>query len=456
MDIRMMPRLLVELRWLRQRDGWTRAQLQAHQERELRRLRASAYARSPFYKRFHKGLEDRPLDELPVLTKATLMEHFDKLVTDSAIHLADVEAHLATIRGDERFLVRYRLCATSGSSGRHGLFLFDRDEWAAMLAASARAHEWAGLRVGIMHRMKLATIASTTPWHLSARLGASLRSWWAPSLRLAAGEPLDRIVAQLNAFQPEMLVAYTSMARLLAEQQAAGRLHIAPRLIFPSAEVLTAETRRHITDVWGPVLFNQYVATETGFLAAECRHHHGMHLFEDLIIVEVVDADNRPVPPGIDGGKLLITTLFNRTQPLIRYELSDSLRLAAEPCPDGRPFRLIEDVQGRAEDILRFPGAAGGVVAVQPLLFHPVMDAVPADGWQLVYDGERLRVLLSGARADLDEAGLAEALRRTLVAKRALAPPIQVERVAEIVRGATGKTPLIKASMPYPAPRPAD
>ena len=60
----------------------------------LRLLREHAYARSPFYRRFHKGLEDRPLNELPVLTKATLMEHFDELVTDPTVRLADVEGGL--------------------------------------------------------------------------------------------------------------------------------------------------------------------------------------------------------------------------------------------------------------------------------------------------------------------------------------------------------------------------
>jgi hypothetical protein len=50
---------------------------------------------SPFYQRFHAGRTDRPLHELPVLTKAMVMEHFDQLVTDPAVSLADVEAHLA-------------------------------------------------------------------------------------------------------------------------------------------------------------------------------------------------------------------------------------------------------------------------------------------------------------------------------------------------------------------------
>ena len=84
-----------------------------------------------------------------------------------------------------------------------------------------------------------------------------------------------------------MLIAYASMSRILADQHLAGRLHIRPRAIFTSSEVLTEETRRRIVQAWGERLFNQYAATECGSLAAECDHHRGMHLMEDLVIVEV-------------------------------------------------------------------------------------------------------------------------------------------------------------------------
>ena len=70
---------------------------------------------------------DHPLEELPVLTKATLMEHFDDLVTNREVRLDQVEGHLATFSGDEQFLGRYRVCATSRTSGRRGLFLIRRE-----------------------------------------------------------------------------------------------------------------------------------------------------------------------------------------------------------------------------------------------------------------------------------------------------------------------------------------
>jgi hypothetical protein len=80
---------------------------EAHQARALAELRAFAVARSPFYARTHAGLEGAPLDELPVVTKADVLGHFDDFVTDVRIRRAEVEAFLAGARPDDRYLGRY-------------------------------------------------------------------------------------------------------------------------------------------------------------------------------------------------------------------------------------------------------------------------------------------------------------------------------------------------------------
>ena len=446
MDIQIILSLVAEMKQFRLRDHWTRQQLEAHQAEALRSLRDYAYAHSPFYGRFHQGLFDAPLQELPVLTKAMLMEHFDELVTDRAIRLEEVKAYLSHLSGDERFLGRYWVNATSGSSGHPGLFLFNRAEWIMVLTSFARAREWAGMKVDLTRRVKSATIASISPFHLSTRVNATLHSWWMPELRIAASEPIETIIERLNAWQPEALIAYASMARILADEQLAGRLQIRPRAVFTSSEVLTEETRKRIVQAWGERLFNQYAATESGSLAAECDHHRGMHLMEDLVIVEVVDQDNRPVPPGIYGDKLLITVLFNRTQPLIRYELDDSVRLSPYPCPSGHPFALIDDVQGRVEDVLSFPGVAGGVVNVHPLIFSRIMDILPVNGWQVVQETNGLQVLLSGVRGEFEDDMLAATLQQALAEQGALVPDVGVQQVESIPKTAAGKAPLIKSN----------
>jgi putative adenylate-forming enzyme len=447
MDSQIVWSLLAQMRQFHPRDHWTRQQLESYQADALRHLRDYAYAHSPFYQQFHQGLHEAPLQELPVLTKAMLMEHFDDLVTDRAIRLEDAKAHMQNLAGDERFRGRYWINATSGSSGHPGLFLFNRAEWTTVIASFARARAWGGIKVDLAHRIKTATVASTSPYHMSARVNATVQSWWMPEIRLAASDPVETIIERLNAWQPEVLIAYATMARILADEQLAGHLQISPRAVFTSSEVLTQETRRRIVQAWGERLFNQYAATECGSLAAECDLHQGMHLMEDLVIVEVVDRDNRPVPPGVYGDKLLLTVLFNQTQPLIRYELSDSVRLATDPCPSGSPFALIDDIQGRVEDVLSFPGDTGGTVNIHPLIFHRIMDTLPVSGWQVVQETGSLRVLLSGVRGEFGDEILANTLRQALAEQGATVPRVEVQRVASIPKTAAGKAPLITSNL---------
>lgn len=163
----------------------------------------------------------------------------------------------------------------------------------------------------------------------------------------------------------------------------------------------------------------------------------------------MVDDHNRPAPPGEYGAKLLITTLFSRTQPLIRYELSDSVRISTEEHACGLPFAVLESIQGRREDALELPGIAGGRVTVQPLVFNRVMDVVPVSGWQVIQEADdSLTVLLSGVRDGLTDTALRDQLTRSLAQEQVSVPAIKIEHVAAIPKTAAGKAPLVKAYRP--------
>jgi phenylacetate-CoA ligase len=106
------------------------------------------------------------------------------------------------------------------------------------------------------------------------------------------------------------------------------------------------------------------------------------------------------VPPGAAGSKVLLTNLVNRAQPLIRYELSDTVVIAEGPDSSGRPFLRIERVDGRSDDILSFPGRAGGEVRVQPhRLRSPFSALLDVRQYQIVLRGDgSLRVRIVAAR----------------------------------------------------------
>ena len=178
--------------------------------------------------------------------------------------------------------------------------------------------------------------------------------------------PLDELVAALNDYRPEAVVGYASIAALLAHEQLEGRLRIAPRVVAVSSEVLTDEARGWIRDAWAVDPTEVYASTEVLYLASSTPPHPAMHLYEELAILEVVDEHNRPGRPAGRATRCSSRTSYNRTQPLIRYELADSVTLAEGPDASGRPFRRLAAVDGRSDDILRFPGPSGGDIAVHP------------------------------------------------------------------------------------------
>ncbi|MFZ5870007.1 MAG: phenylacetate--CoA ligase family protein [Actinomycetota bacterium] len=446
MSVSLLVRILWLRRALRGRERWSREELLAHQRRELGRLRDFACARSPFYQRLHRGLERAPLEELPVVTKADLMGSFDQVSTDPAVRLADLQQYLAVAGDEEVFAGRYSVSATSGSSGLRSVIPSNRQEWATVIASYARANEWSGIRAGLRRPTRLAVVSSTTVWHQSSRVATTVRSRFVDSERLDAGTPLPRLADRLNEIQPEVLVAYASMLRALAGEQMEGRLRIAPRAVSSSSEVLTSQVRDMVMRAWGVPPFDVYAATETGGIAAECDRHLGMHLFEDLVIPEVVDSHYRPVPDGQPGDRLLVTVLFSRTLPLIRYEMTDRVEVATHRCTCGRPFRLLAGVEGRTDDVLELPGArAGETVRVHPVVFHRALDLVEASGWQVRQEPGGLSVLIASPAQGFDPVGLERNLTEALASAGALLPAVRVCVVDAIPAGPTGKRPLVVA-----------
>lgn len=399
-DAELLTRLLALRAAWRTHERWSPARIAFQQIEGFQRLRSYALARSPFYRERYAGLERAPLGALPPVTKDELMDHFDDVVTAPSLRLADIEAHLQELVEHDAdpsvpWRGRWWAAASAGTTGRRGVFIWDHREWASVIASYTRAPSWAGLPGRVRRPVRVAIATTRRPSHQSAVISAAFNSMLFPTLRLDAGDGPDHLAARLGVFQPDILVGYPSALRPLAAEQLAGRLTIEPRAVLSAAEVLGVPASREIEAAWGSPPVDIYGTTETAGIASTCTSGR-RHVYEDLVILEPVDADYRPVPPGVAGERLLVTVLFSRTLPLIRYELSDRVRLGGRGCPCGRSFTLLEEVEGRAEDILRLPGA-DGVVMVHPNVFHEVLEDAPVMGWQVVQREEGVDVLLAGA-----------------------------------------------------------
>lgn len=464
--LRRVPSALRAVRAARELEAhgeWSPERVRSHQRQRLLETVRHAAAHSPYYRERIAGIElgdDLDLTALPTIDKATMLENFDALVTDRRLTLKGAERQLGELenagaRGDPLLLGEYRAVATGGTSGRRGVFVYDRAGWTETLAGIVGCWNFYFDFAPRAPRRRLAALHADHPVHLGGRWNRSIDVGLHRLLRLDARTPIDEMVEPLNAFQPEGINSYPSVAALLAERQLAGELRISPRVIATTAEVLTAEMRERIVAAWGRAPFDYYGASEVGLIATECDRHAGKHVFEGQALLEVVDDDYRPVPPGEPGSRLLLTNLFNRTQPLIRYELNDLLTLSPEPCPCGRPFPLVTAVGGRSDDVLDMPAVAGGLVKVHPIaLRSPLAGVASLSQYRIVYAAGELRVkaVLVGPDGRRTCEEIQTGLRDALAGRGVKVPPIQVESVADIPRHpSSGKHKVIEVRAAQPA-----
>jgi phenylacetate-coenzyme A ligase PaaK-like adenylate-forming protein len=432
-----LARGMRESKAMLERERWPRERLEAFQRERLDELARHAAGHAPFWReRLPRG--PVRLGELPVMTKADLMDRFDDVVTDRRLRLADLLDHLGRIDDDALYLGEHRVMTSSGSSGRKAVFVYDRPAWSVCAGMFLRRSAWHGIKPRLP-RNRLAMVWGASPTHMSRRGAQSLDVGMHRLCRLGVTQPLPELVARLNEFQPTHLNAYPSIAASLADEQLAGRLRLRLEGLMTNSEPLSDQLRERLELAFGVPAYDFYATTE-GLYGCECPEG-SMHLFDDLCIVENVDGDGDPVPAGETGARLLVTNLFNRTQPLIRFEVTDVVAIDPEPCRCGRSLTRLRSLEGRAEEVLRLGG-----VTVHPLQFAVVTADPDVREFQVVQEGDglRLRVALrDGAEGAHERLGacVGERLRDLGVPR----PVVVVETVDALERSPGGKLQMVVA-----------
>jgi phenylacetate-coenzyme A ligase PaaK-like adenylate-forming protein len=438
---------------LLERERWPRERLETFQRARLAALVEYASEHSPFYRELYGGRvdgRDVRLEDLPSVTKASMMERFDDFVTDRRLHRDALERHLeATGTDDTLYLGEYRVMASSGSSGRKGIYVYDRRGWSEFLTGALRWTTMMGMTPRLP-RWRMAQVAAPDVKHMTRRGQSSLNVGPMFSIALSASQPMPQLVAALERHRPHCLMGYPSILSLLAREQIEGRLRIAPKTVCTTSEVRTPEMTANIREAWGVEPYDCLGLTETGITASDCAEHRGLHVAEDMCILEVVDERGRPVPAGQPGEKVYATNLFNRTQPFIRFEVTDLLTMDEAPCACGRTLKRITAIEGRSDDMLDLPARAGGEVRVHPIhLRSPLAAASAVVQYQIVQTEDGLDVALVlaiGADARSAVADTARTLGEKLDALGVASLAIRVAVVDRIEReSGAGKFKLIKA-----------
>lgn len=347
----------------------------AIQNQRLQELVTYAGEHSPYYARLYDDVPEQfSLSDLPPTDKRQLMEHWDDWVTDRSVTLQQINDFMRDKDNiGRKWQGKYMVLTTSGSTGNPLVMLCD-DTVNNVMAAISAMRSYArkeDLRAFIRKGGKSMGVFADGGFYLansSIRAILLMMPWKKRQLGLSSAlYPTEQIVEQLNRFQPAMLGGYPSNLELLIDEQESGRLHISPVIVMTGGEHLSDDLRKRLSDAFHCYAQTSYACTEGGAVACECTQQH-LHINDDWVIVEPVDAKGNPVPDGELADKYLFTNLYNYTQPLIRYEVTDRIILHREACPCGNPSPWLE-IEGRNDDVLTFT-QDGQAIRVPPLAIY--------------------------------------------------------------------------------------
>jgi putative adenylate-forming enzyme len=336
-----LPLIVAHFAWARWRWRYLRgARLRRYQERRARRVVAYAQKHSPFYRRHWAGHNTLRWRTLPTANKRLMMDNFDRFNTrgvgrDEAMSVA---LQAETTRDFSPTVRGMTVGLSSGTSGHRGVFLANSMEQAAW-AGTVLARTLHRLRP---RRLRVAFFLRSNS-NLYEKVGGLLVRFRFFDLMM----PLDEAVEALNGYRPHMLVGPPSLLGLLAGAHAARRLRIDPERLVSVAEVLEPQDGDYIESVFRAPVHQIYQCTE-GLLAVSCARG-SLHVQEDIVALQM-----EPLPGDGERATPIVTDLWRRTQPIIRYRLNDVLKMQREPCPCGSPYRVIQSIEGRCDDICYF------------------------------------------------------------------------------------------------------
>jgi phenylacetate-CoA ligase len=417
---RELPRIL-------EREGWNRTQFEEFQADQLGRLTVWAASQTPYYREAFQKAGVQPADirelsdlrRLPVLTRTILRTRGEDLTVQSI---------------PRRRLHFYR---TSGSSNAPLTIAYGPETHAHWTAYyEARCRRWAGVswmdsRSTVGGRLIVSKKRTSPPFW---KYNPIERQLYLSAFHISHRN-IPSYARALREYAPRYHSGYAAstyfMASLLEE---IGDPGFSMKAVITSSEPLAARMRECLSRVFHAPVFDTYSAVEACCLASECGHG-SMHVSPDVGIVELLDDQGNPVPPGRTG-EIVATGLLNWAQPLIRYRTGDLAAWSDQACPCGRAMPVLTGIEGRLEDAVIAPD--GSLMVRFHGVFYGVDHMREAQVVQEELDRFRVRVAAAPGFGDIQRKKITENIRARVGAVK-----VEFEIVEALERTARGKVKAV-------------
>jgi len=328
-------------------DHYSPGELQNYQQHKLRQLVSHAYAQTLFYKEIMDNNQLTPdgihsvenLRRLPVVTREQIRENFDKL--------------LLTKKTKGRIIVY-----TSGTSGSGLPVAYNKNDLARNWAFMFRQFLWAGVKPGdwriTLFGSRIVPVEQSQPPYW--RYNWFERQILLSIFHLSAATSRDYI-AFLKKHEGLMLEGFASVLGIIADFILQDKQEIPMKIVYSTGEPMNDHCREKVEQAFQCKVYDCYGMTEWVGLIQECEHG-GKHLMSDYGILEIVDENNEPVDPGVEG-YFVWTGLQREEMPLLRYKIGDrGMWNLKQECPCGRAYPLVDTTITRDSDIITTPDGA--------------------------------------------------------------------------------------------------
>jgi putative adenylate-forming enzyme len=311
-----------------------------YQLKKARKVVRYAAGNSRFFKRYYRESNLNDVWSLPPVKKKIMMDNLTEYNTVGLTKEEMIDFCLAAEK-TRNFSLRLKginISLSSGTSGNKGVEITTRYEENYLRAAYlSRFHFLSKEKLNLAFILRV-----SSPALRLKRFGHQLTY-------ISQLNVIEKIREELEKLQPNALSAPPSLLKIIGKEVDGGRLKIKPKTIISYAEVLYPDVKKYLEEIFGCAVHQIYKCTE-GAIANTCQHGN-LHINEDLVAVQTFNADFSPTPEGVPCFKMIITDLHKTSQPIIRYELNDIITIGKTNCACGSSFRVIEQIQGRADDL---------------------------------------------------------------------------------------------------------
>lgn len=341
------------------------------QQRRFKKILKHAYKNSKFYRDLYtnhgireKDLDDVTITDLPIINKGLVMDNFDKIITVNDLSREMIENYLCSLTESQYgkpFLDQYIVIHTSGSTGTVGYFVYDKKDWDLLLAQTITRVVRVKPKLN-GKKYRVAFIGAIGGNFAGCTLIRSAPPFIYDYSMLSIHKPQDELFEAINRLQPEIITGYGSVMQTLAEAQLENKIAIQPKYLRSCGDAITKKTYELTKEAWGIYPSNFYACTESLCMGVQTTPDEDLELFDDFNIFEILD-DNQAEVDLNQEGNLVLTNLYNYTQPLIRYQINDVLKKSDEE-RSARGFLKIRSINGRKGVSLEFNNHAGEKVKI--------------------------------------------------------------------------------------------